>query len=64
MIYLTFGAIAVFFFFVLPRDRDAFFSCLVRIDVFFVTFPASRLILVKAVDRFSAVFSAFVKSFL
>jgi hypothetical protein len=55
MVYLILGVIAASSSLAIIKDRDIFFSCFVRIEAFFVIFPAFRLILAKAVDRFSAV---------
>jgi hypothetical protein len=62
MVYLIFGAFTAFFFLVIIRDRNVFSSCLARIETFFVVFPASIFIPARAVDRFSAVFLASVRS--
>jgi hypothetical protein len=56
--YLILNIIAASSFLIIIRDRDASFSYLANIKAFSVVFPAFRLILVKAIDRFSAVFSA------
>jgi hypothetical protein len=62
--HLTLNTIAAFFFLTIIRDRDASFNCFAKIKTFFITFSAFKLILAKAVDRFSAVFSVFAKSFI
>jgi hypothetical protein len=62
MIYLTFSVIAVFSFLIITKDRNAFFSCLVKIETFSVVSPISMLSSARAVDRFSAVLSASAKS--
>jgi hypothetical protein len=64
MVYLFFSATVVFFSLAIIRDSDAFSSCPARIEALSVVFLISTLSPVKAVDRFSAVFSTFAKSFL
>jgi hypothetical protein len=62
MVYLIFNIITAFSFLVIIRDKDIFSSYLAKIETLFIVFPVFMLILVKAVDRFSAVFSVFAKS--
>jgi hypothetical protein len=62
MIYLTLGAIVASFSLITIRDRDISSSCFTSIKALSVVSPAFRLILAKAVDRFSAVFSVSAKS--
>jgi hypothetical protein len=63
MVHLTFNIITAFFFLAITRDRDAFFNYPAKIEVFSVVFPAFRLTLTRAVNRFSAVLSVSVKFF-
>jgi hypothetical protein len=44
------------------KDRDISFNYPIRIEAFFIAFPAFMLIPVKAVNRFSAVLSISAKS--
>jgi hypothetical protein len=60
--YLILDIIAVSSFLIITKNRNAFFSCLIKIETFSVAFPAFRLIPAKTVDRFSAVYSASAKS--
>jgi hypothetical protein len=63
MMYSFFGAIITSFSLAITRDSDIFFSCSVRIEALSIIFLASTLSPAKTVDRFSAVLSAFAKSF-
>jgi hypothetical protein len=56
------SAIATSFFLAIIRNRDAFSNYSVKIKALSVAFPAFKLISVKIIDRFSAVFSASAKS--
>jgi hypothetical protein len=60
--YSFFNVIIAFFFLSIIRDKDVFFNYPIRIKALSITFPASIFSPVKAVDRFSAIFSAFAKS--
>jgi hypothetical protein len=62
MVYLIFGAIAASFSLIIIKDRDISFSCPARIEALSIVFLVFRLIPVKAVDRFSAVYSASARS--
>jgi hypothetical protein len=62
-VYLTFNIIVASSFLTIIRNRDTFSSCPVSIKALSVVFPTFRLILVKIVDRFSAVLSVSAKSF-
>jgi hypothetical protein len=62
MIYLTFNTIATSFSLIITRDRNAFFNYLTNIETLSIAFPAFKFISAKAVDKFSAVFSASAKS--
>jgi hypothetical protein len=64
MVHLIFNAIIASFSLAIIKDRDTFFSCLVRIEALFIAFLIFRLIFIKAVDRFSAVYSASAKFFI
>jgi hypothetical protein len=64
MVHSFFSAIIASSSLAITRNKDIFFSCPARIETFFIAFLVFMLILVKAVDRFFAVFSAFVKSFI
>jgi hypothetical protein len=64
MVYLIFSIIAVSSSLAITRNRDTFFSYSAKIEAFFVAFLVFMLIPARAVDRFSAVLSAFIKSFL
>jgi hypothetical protein len=57
------GAFIVSFSLGIIRDKDIFFSCSARIEVLFIIFLVSTFSPVRAVDRFFAVFSIFVKFF-
>jgi hypothetical protein len=63
MVYPIFGAITASFFLAIIRDKDTFSSYPARIEALFIVFLVFIFISAKAVDRFSAVFSAFAKSF-
>jgi hypothetical protein len=60
--YSSFSAIIAFSSLAITRDKDAFSSYLVRIEALSVVFSVFKLTLVKAINRFSAVFSVSVKS--
>jgi hypothetical protein len=62
MVYLIFSALTIFSSLVIIRNRDIFFNCPARIETFSIAFSASRLAPVKAVDRFSAVYSVSARS--
>jgi hypothetical protein len=62
MVYLIFGIIAASSSLAITRDKDAFFNYPARIEALSVVFLTSTLSPVKAVDRFSAVFSTSAKS--
>jgi hypothetical protein len=62
MVHSFLSAIIAFSSLAITSDKDAFFSCFASIEAFSIVFPVFRLILAKAVDRFSVVFSAFAKS--
>jgi hypothetical protein len=62
MVYLILGAIIASFFLIITRDKDTFSSYPIRIETLSVAFSVFRLISARAVDRFSAVYSASVKS--
>jgi hypothetical protein len=59
--YLFLGVIIAFSFFTIISDRDVSFSCFAKIEAFSVAFSVFKFILAKAVDRFFAIFSAFVR---
>ena len=61
--HLFFGAIITSFSLTITRDKDVFFSCPAKIEVFSVVFSVSMLIPARAIDRFFTVLSAFAKSF-
>jgi hypothetical protein len=63
MIHSFFSVIIAFFSLIIIRDKDTFFNCPAKIKVFSVTFLALTLNPVRAVNRFSAILSAFAKSF-
>jgi hypothetical protein len=62
MIYLILGAIIASSSLTIIRDRNTFFNCPVKIEALSVAFPASKLISIRVVNKFSAVYSAFVRS--
>ena len=62
MIYLIFNVIAASSFLIIIKDRNAFFSYLARIETFSVVFSIFMLNLIRAVDKFFAVFSVSAKS--
>ena len=64
IIYSFSGAIIAFFSLIITRNSDAFFSCPARIETPFIVFLISTFSSAKAIDRFSAVFSASAKSLL
>jgi hypothetical protein len=64
MVYSFFGAFIASFFLGIIRDKDAFFNYSARIEALSVTFLVSTFSSARTVDRFSAVFSAFIKSLL
>jgi hypothetical protein len=59
-----FNVIIAFFFLAITRDSNISFNCPARIEALSVAFPALMLNPAKAVDRFSAVFSASARSLL
>jgi uncharacterized membrane protein YjjP (DUF1212 family) len=61
-VYLILGAIIVSFSLTIIRDRDIFSNCSAKIEALSVVFLVFRLIFIKAVVRFSAVYLASVKS--
>jgi hypothetical protein len=63
MVYSLFGAIITSFSLAIIRDSDVFFSCPAKIEALSIVFPVSTFSSAKAVDRFSAVFSASARSF-
>jgi hypothetical protein len=62
MVYPTLSIIAVSSSLAITKNRDVSFNCPAKIDAFSVVFPVFRLTPVKAVDRFSAVYSALTNS--
>ena len=62
MVYPVFGVIIAFSFLIIIRNRDASSSCPARIEALFIVFSAFMLSLIKAIDRFSVVFSASARS--
>ena len=62
MIYLTLSIIIASSFLIIIRDRDIFSSYSARIEVLSIIFLAFRFIPVKAIDRFSAVYSVSARS--
>jgi hypothetical protein len=63
MIYPILNTITASSFLAITKDKDIFFNYLTKIEALSVVFLAFILILAKAVDRFSVVFSTFAKSF-
>jgi hypothetical protein len=61
-VHSFFDAIITFFSLIIIKDSDAFFNYFIKIKILFIAFLASKLIPVNIVNRFPAVFSAFVKS--
>jgi hypothetical protein len=64
MVYPTFNTIATSSSLAIIKNRDIFFNCPVRIEIFFITFLAFMLSSVRIIDRFSAVYSVSTRSFL
>jgi hypothetical protein len=62
MVYSIFDTIAVSFSLTITKNRDIFFSCPAKIETFSVAFLVFIFNSARAVDRFSAVLSAFAKS--
>jgi hypothetical protein len=62
-VYSFFDTIIASFSLAITRDSDVFFSCPAKIETLFIAFLALTLSPARAVDRFSAVFSTFAKSF-
>jgi hypothetical protein len=62
IIHSLFGAIIASFSLAIIRDSDASSSCPARIETLSVVSPALTLSPARAVDRFSAVFSASARS--
>jgi hypothetical protein len=56
------GVITASFFLIIIRDKDISSNCPARIEALSVAFPALTFNPVRAVDRFSAIFSTSVKS--
>jgi hypothetical protein len=62
MVYPTFNTITVSSSLAITKNKDTFSSYSAKIETLFVVSLTSILIPAKAVDRFSAVFSASTKS--
>jgi hypothetical protein len=62
IVHSFFGVIIASSFLTITRDSDAFSSCPARIEALSIAFLVSTLSPIRAVDRFSAVLSAFAKS--
>jgi hypothetical protein len=62
IVHSFFGTVAAFFSLAITRDSDAFFNYPAKIETLFIAFLTSTFNPARAVDRFSAVSSAFAKS--
>jgi hypothetical protein len=62
MVHSFFGVTVIPFFLIIIRDSDISFNCPARIEALFIAFSVSIFSPAKAVDRFSVILSAFVKS--
>jgi hypothetical protein len=60
--YLLFDALITSFSLSIIRDKNTFFSYLIKIETLFITFSVSTFNSTKITDKFSVVFSVFVKS--
>jgi hypothetical protein len=64
IIYPILNAIAASCSLIIIKNRDISFNCSANIEALSITFPAFMLNPARAIDRFSAVYSAFTRSLL